>query len=126
MTLSWKPNSNLFSRVCQGSRDLQPVSGVLPQLPTAAQHPARPSVPSYTLGSVLCGHRLGLDGCFPTPCCLAPWRSGGNVRCNPITSSPWGKERRQEAGQETEKKRLSNCLQQNREFHEGMLNLVAS
>lgn len=47
------------------------------------------------------------------------------MHCNPITSSLWGKERRQEAGQETENKRLSNRLQQNREFHEGMLNLVA-
>lgn len=62
---------------------------------------------------------------FQPPRCLAPWRTGGSMRCNPITSSPRGKERRQEASQKTENKRLSNCLQQNREFHEGMLNLVA-
>lgn len=77
------------------------------------------------LGSPLSGCRLDLDGCFPTPCCLAPWRSGGSMRCNPITSSPWGKERRQETSQKTENKRLGNCLQQNREFYKRMLNLVA-
>lgn len=106
-------------------RLLQPVSGALAQLPTAALLPARPSVSSSMLGSPLPGWRLDSDGCFPIPCCLAPWRSKGSMRCNPITSSPWGKERREEACQKTENKRLSNRLQQNREFHEGMLNLVA-
>lgn len=124
-TLSWKPNLNLLSRVCQGSRDLHPVSGALPQFFTAAHLPMRPSMSSYMLGSQIRGCRLDSDGCFPTPCCLAPWKSRGSMHCNPITSSRWGKERRQEAGQETENKRLSNRLQQNREFHEGMLNLVA-
>lgn len=109
----------------RGAGLLQAVSGALAQFPTAVLPPARPSVSSNMLGSPLPGRRLDSDGCSPTPCCLAPWWSGGSMRCNPITSSPRGKERRQEASQKTENKRLSNCLQQNREFHEGMLNLVA-
>lgn len=122
--LSWKPNLNLHSHVYQGRRLLQPASGPSSS-PAPAQLPVRPSMSSNILGSPLHGHGLGSGGCFPTLCCPAPQRSGGNMRCNPITSSPWGNERRQEASQKTENKRLSNCLQQNREFHKGMLNLVA-
>lgn len=82
----------------------QPISEALAQLPMAALLPARPSVSSNTLGSPLPDHRLDSHGCFPTPCCLAPWRSGWSTR-NPTTSSPWGKERREEASQKTDDKR---------------------
>lgn len=125
MMSSWKPNLNLHSYVCQGSRALaasfrSPCSAPHGcSAPCEAQH-----VIQYAWLSTP-WPQAGLDGCFPTPCCLAPWRSGGSMHCNPITSSPWGKERRQEASQKTENKRLSNLQQQNREFHEGMLNLVA-